>query len=311
MNKMIFMWRLFVFTLLFINTQSGVRSQKAMKMSELTPFERYIIEDKGTERPFSGIYWNVFDDGSYHCKRCGALLYHSADKFESQCGWPSFDDAVEGAVKHLPDADGSRTEILCANCDAHLGHVFTGEGLTSKNVRHCVNSASLQFIAQEPVWDTAIFASGCFWGTEYHFSLEKGVIRTTVGYTGGTVKNPDYRRVCSGKTGHVEAVKVVFNPQEVTYRDLLQVFFETHDFTQKNGQGPDIGSQYLSRIFYSSEEQKQQATKTIQYLSERKGYKVATLVLPAGDFYPAEDYHQEYYQKNGGTPYCHIRRSVF
>jgi len=292
-----------------------VFSQSEMKEVKLTPLEKYVIEDKGTEHPFTGDYWNHYEDGSYHCKRCDALLYRSDDKFDSRCGWPSFDDEVEGAIKRQTDADGYRTEILCANCDAHLGHVFEGEGFTDKNVRHCVNSVSLNFIPQQeketPKTETAIFASGCFWGTEYHFSKKKGVISTTVGYTGGDLENPDYRLVCTGKTGHVEAVKVVFDPSLVSYRDLVVLFFETHDFTQTNGQGPDIGTQYLSRIFYFSDAQKEVAEKTIRYLEERKDYDVATKVMPAVKFYDAEDYHQDYYDKKGSTPYCHIWRPIF
>ena len=116
-----------------------------MENKKLTPEEKYIIVDKGTEAPFSGKYYNSFKDGIYHCKRCGVTLYQSEDKFESHCGWPSFDDEIKGAVKRLPDADGRHTEIVCAKCNAHLGHVFEGEGFTPKNTRHCVNSISLSF----------------------------------------------------------------------------------------------------------------------------------------------------------------------
>jgi methionine-R-sulfoxide reductase len=119
-----------------------------MKFNELTEFERYVIEGKGTERPFTGIYYQNNESGTYVCKKCDAPLYRSADKFDAHCGWPSFDDEIKGAVKRTTDADGRRTEITCAKCGAHLGHVFIGEGLTSKNTRHCVNSVSLNFLSE-------------------------------------------------------------------------------------------------------------------------------------------------------------------
>jgi len=119
-----------------------------MKFNELNEFERSVIEGKGTERPFTGIYYQNKDAGTYLCKKCNAPLYRSADKFDAHCGWPSFDDEIKGAVKRTTDADGSRIEITCAQCGAHLGHVFIGEGLTPKNTRHCVNSISLNFLPE-------------------------------------------------------------------------------------------------------------------------------------------------------------------
>ena len=137
-------------------------------MRSLTPEEKRVIIDKGTEYPFTGIYTNHKEKGTYHCKQCDAPLYRSADKFDSGCGWPSFDDEIKGAVKRFKDADGRRTEIVCAACGAHLGHVFEGEGFTSKDTRHCVNSISLVFRKDQATTpaktETAIFAGGCFWG---------------------------------------------------------------------------------------------------------------------------------------------------
>jgi len=215
-----------------------------------------------------------------------------------------------------PDADGVRTEIVCTNCGGHLGHVFTGEGYTPKNARYCVNSVSLDFApaqeqpAQENKTERAIFASGCFWGTEYHLQKIPGVISTTVGYTGGHVDNPTYKQVCTDRTGHAEAVEVIYDPSKTSYEQLAKMFFETHDFTQLNRQGPDIGKQYRSEVFYLNDEQKKISTELIRTL-RKKGFNVKTKVTQAGKFWPAENYHQDYYKNNGKTPYCHIYRKIF
>jgi len=296
-----------ILTVIIVFMSENASSQIRLQFNDLSKDESYVINNKGTERPFTGKYNKHKEKGTYVCKKCGSALYHSTDKFESECGWPSFDDEIKGAVRRLPDPDGMRTEIECASCGAHLGHVFAGERLTSKNVRHCVNSVSLDFvpaIVEPGRYGTALFAGGCFWGVEYFLQKEPGVISVTSGYTGGVVKNPTYREVCTGNTGHAEAVSIVYDPQKITYEKLLKLFLEIHDPTQVDRQGPDIGDQYRSEIFYMNDEQKKIAEQNLGVLKS-KGLKIATSVTKAAEFYPAEEYHQDYYFRNGKVPYCH------
>lgn len=292
----------------YIGCSQAKQKKNIMNYNKLTPEEEQVIINKGTERPFTGKYYQFFEQGTYVCKRCGAPLYRSNDKFASDCGWPSFDDEIPGAVKRETDADGRRTEITCGNCGAHLGHVFIGEHLTPKNTRHCVNSISLNFISAgtraEIKTDTAIFAGGCFWGVEYYMKKNEGVLSTEVGYIGGKTQHPTYEQVCSHTTGHAEAVRIVFDPSKTSYEKLARLFFEIHDPTQMDRQGPDIGDQYRSEIFVLNDDQKVIIENLINILKD-KGLKVATKVTKATTFWRAEDYHQQYYDHKGSTPYCH------
>ena len=156
----------------------------------------------------------------------------------------------------------------------------------------------------------AIFASGCFWGTEFYFQKADGVTFTRAGYIGGHKDQPTYREVCTGTTGHAEAIEVLFDPDKTDYETLARLFFETHDPTHVNRQGPDVGDQYRSVVFYLDDEQRQIAEKLIGLL-KAKGYAVATSVDPATTFWPAEDYHQKYYENTGKTPYCHFYTKRF
>ncbi|MFH0894683.1 MAG: bifunctional methionine sulfoxide reductase B/A protein [Bacteroidota bacterium] len=295
--------------MLLFSQCSHSQENKPMKQNKLTPEEEKVIINKGTERPFAGKYWNSFEEGTYTCKNCGAPLYKSSDKFKSECGWPSFDDEISGAVKRVPDADGNRTEIVCDQCGGHLGHVFEGEQLTDKNTRHCVNSISMNFIPVSKN-DTAVVAGGCFWGVEYYMQKMPGVISSTVGYTGGKKEKPTYEEVCSHNTGHAEAVEIVFDPAKTSYENVIKAFFELHDFTQINRQGPDIGEQYRSEIYFKNETQKEAAENLIKIL-QGKGYKVATKLTKASYFWSAEEYHQDYYDHKGSTPYCHKPKKIF
>jgi peptide methionine sulfoxide reductase msrA/msrB len=175
------------------------------------------------------------------------------------------------------------------------------------------NSAPVTLLPAAPAQagnETLILASGCFWGTEYFLKRIDGVLSTTVGYTGGHVENPSYEQVCGKRTGHYEACLVEYDPKRTTAEEVLRTFFETHDPTQANGQGPDIGPQYRSAVFYQNDAQRD-LTQSLIGLLTAKGLKVATEVLPAQAFYSAEGYHQDYYDLKGGTPYCHGYRKLF
>lgn len=271
-----------------------------------------VIQDKGTERPFSGEYDQFGEDGTYLCRQCGLALFRAKTKFHSGCGWPSFDEEIAQTVIRERDVDGCREEILCARCRAHLGHVFLGEGFTAKDTRHCVNSLSLDFVPDKTVCDTeeAIYAGGCFWGMEYYFKQCRGVLKAEVGYIGGRTQSPTYQDVCDGNTGHYEAVRVVYDPTKTNYETVTKYFFEIHNPAQGNGQGPDIGQQYQSAIFYYDETQKAIAEKLFDYLNQR-GITVVTKLLPAQPFWRAESYHQDYYARLGKQPNCHRHEKRF
>jgi peptide methionine sulfoxide reductase msrA/msrB len=256
-----------------------------LRYNKLSADEARVIHQKGTEPPGSGKYYQTHDAGVYTCRQCDAPLYMSERKFPSHCGWPSFDEEIFNAVQKCPDSDGSRTEILCKRCGAHLGHVFIGEGYTATNIRHCVNSISLHFLpaSTEEGFERAFFAAGCFWGVEEAMRKLPGVVRAASGFMGGQVVNATYEEVCTDTTGHAETVEVVFDPQKTNYSRVVDQFFKIHDPTQKNKQGPDVGRQYRSAIFYLTAAQKQMAQQAIDVL-KKNGIDVATELSCARSF---------------------------
>jgi peptide methionine sulfoxide reductase msrA/msrB len=283
---------------------------------KLTPEQYAITQASGTERPFcSGLLDNK-KTGTYACVVCGLPLFESGSKFDSGTGWPSFFQPVDKAhVAEIVDKSHGmvRIETRCARCSAHLGHVFE-DGPPPTGLRYCMNGEALTFFEKgaelppesRPVsTQTAYFAGGCFWGVEDVFAQIPGVVDAESGYMGGKTANPTYKQVCYEDTGHAEVVKVVFDPARVTFAQLLDTFFKNHDPTTLNRQGPDVGDQYRSAIFAATPEQKAEATRFVAELGKRPEYQkrpiVTQVVDPGVPYFAAEDYHQDYHAKHGGS----------
>jgi peptide methionine sulfoxide reductase msrA/msrB len=268
----------------------------------------------GTERPFSGEYCELYTPGIYACVCCETELFDSQEKFKSTSGWPSFTAPVtRNVIRYKMDKSYGmqRIEVLCNVCDAHLGHVFP-DGPPPSGLRFCINSASLKKLdaagtkatEDKPVLETATLGGGCFWCTEAVFDELAGVEKVTSGYSGGKTPNPTYAAVCSGSTLHAEVVQVEFNPQIISYEELLRVFLATHNPTTRNRQGADVGTQYRSIILYHNEAQQQQAQKVINELQEYYDSSIVTEIVPFKAFYEAEEVHRDYYRNNPDKAYC-------
>ncbi len=273
-----------------------------------------VAREADTERAFTGKMWQSETKGTYYCAACGLKLFKSEQKFVSSCGWPSFFEQENKNSVVFKDDNSygmKRTEALCGRCNSHLGHLFD-DGPEPTGKRYCMNAISLDFVPDGVTsatgnLETVVLGGGCFWCVEAVYENLEGVKSVYSGYAGGTVENPSYEEVCTGRTGAAEVVEITYEKSKTNLDEIFQVFFTVHDPTTLNRQGADSGTQYRSAIFYKNENEKIVAESLIQELNEKVfSNKIVTTLEPLQKFYKAESYHQGYYQNNKNQPYCQM-----
>ena len=286
----------------------------------LDPLTVEVTQRAGTERAGTSPLEKEKRKGVFVSAVGGLPLFRSEDKFDSGTGWPSFTQPVDPdhVILREDESHGmKRVEVLDARSGSHLGHVFD-DGPAPTGKRYCMNGAALRFVPDgeelppesRPIETAAAyFAGGCFWGVEDVFQQVPGVLDAVSGYMGGTLERPTYEAVCAGGSGHAETVRVVFDPKRVSYAELLKVFFLNHDPTTLDRQGPDVGAQYRSAIFAADAKQLEAAKAYVAELAKTPAYqtrKIVTVIVPPGaTFWPAEEHHQDYHLKHGGS--CRVK----
>lgn len=310
-----------------IVTEQYERPSDEVLRQRLTAEQYAVTQEAATERPFTNEYVDEFRPGIYVDITTGEPLFISTDKFESGCGWPAFSKPISDEVitAHRDLSHGMvRTEVRSRYGNAHLGHVFDDGPEEKGGLRYCINSASLRFIPQSEMEEKGYgkylsllrstkdiyFAGGCFWGTEHYFKQIEGVVETEVGYANGITENPTYEEVCTDKTRFAETVHVVYDPEKVGLRFLLQMYFKAIDPLSVNQQGHDKGSQYRTGIYYTDKDDMPVIEEVYQAEQAQYARPLAVEKLPLVNFYNAEEYHQDYLDKNPDG-YCHLPYSLF